>query len=237
MIAYKAICIFNQDQIIQGNYNEKYNGKPFVTITEFDKYIAIYSLMFPKEYTRGRNDQEKQEIAIRIQKIWSMLTNINPFSQMLFMICDIHNKIGKLDTHEEYWIVIASRSIQIISKNMQLMKHANIWIRTDTLYPLRELDYKSYENVLIVRCEMLYTCAPEYWKNVASLLYKDVVYKNIDIINPKMDRTLLNRYIKLFPNLFSKEIVNMSALEYNIKKLPDNYSSICIRIFYTSLYP
>jgi len=222
MIAYRAVCQFSKDQIVKGNSNPDFNDRPFITLTKHDEYVGIYNLSIGITGNMfGRTDQERVEIAKRTQKVWPRLVNVNSFSRTIHLICDSSGQ--ELDiTPTEMWLIVGARSIKLITNVFRkLLPHFEVWIDNDYLEPLEHIEYNKYEGTLLDRCEMLKKSAPQYWNMIGTDLYSEIVTKNINVKDPRMNRKQISRYVKLFPGMFPDDLVNMTDLVYNIKELPE----------------
>ncbi len=210
MIAYKAVCQFSTDQVV--------NGNPFILTTNQPEYIAIYSLMLCKNGNPGRNDTERMEIAKKVRKISSKLLTVNKFSKTIFIICDVFRRMP-IDSND-HLNAFMSRSMNYIQVFAGKVEYEHrLWMRSDCLEPLHKfITYTQWEDDLLLRCESLQTLAPLYWDSVAKPLYQDFVKGRIDTKNTQMKRKTMNKYISLFPGLFP-EMENMSDLAYNLNQL------------------
>jgi len=218
IIAYRAVCMFDDEQIIKNNKTEKYNNKPFILVNEYKEYVGVYNLSFGKKIS-GRNAEEKIKISKITQYIWPKLLTINNFSKEIYLISDCVHKDLRIEK-EDIWKLVSSRSSKYISYGKvleELLKDPKIWILYDFLEPIRDVKYTKYENVLLDRCDKLKKEAPDYWKHVGLDLYKKFISDHIDVENPKTKE--IKRYAELFPNLFPKRIIEMSDLVRNMNEL------------------
>lgn len=200
MIAYRAVCQFNTQQII--------NNKPFILQTEHNEYVAIYYLSGIKD----GSDEENIEINKKVHTIVPRLFN----NKSIQLICDISS-----DSGVSYEIIVASRSMKLIMTKFNKIKdNYKIWLKYDYLTPLKNINYKKYENDLLNRCSYLMNKAPSYWFAVGIYLYKSLVNDNLNFIE-NLERNKVKTYELLFPGLLPSEIVNMSEFKYNMKKLPE----------------
>jgi len=215
MVAYKAVCTFSMDQVINNN---EYTNIPFVLLTGTEEYVAIYTLQFCRNgMVPGRNDLERKEIARRTQRMWPKLLIPSKFSRSMHIICDSDVDI----TSDEKSIIIEARCANLMLKlQRHLLNNFSMFLNYDYLAPLSNVKYSLYENSLIDRCNMLKKEAPLYWEYISSN-YEELIEENIDIENPKMSREMLRKYCDLFPDLFDKNLMNMSDLEYNLNQLPE----------------
>jgi len=207
MIAYRAVCQFDKNQII--------NDKPFVCQTEVDNYVAVYALSVTDPI--GRTPNETFEIFRRIQNVLPKIFGQPGISTSIPLICDFPD--SKFQDNSA-WLFIAARSTKLIVKHLEKIKREHaIWMLHDYLEPLRNLNYKQYENDLIRRCNMLIEKAPLYWVKVALPLYRDLVSNNIDV--NKLNKDQMKQYKYLFPELILDELLNMSEFKSNMKQLPE----------------
>ncbi len=213
MVAYKAVCQFSTDQLV--------NGKPFILTTNQEKYIAIYSLMLCKNGTPGRDDDERMEIAKKVSKIGVKLLTTNDFSKMIYIICDVPRRISiKSEDKYKAFLARSQHYIQMFEGNVE--REPRLWMRSDCLEPLHKFtQYTQFEKDLLLRCETLSLKAPLYWEDVTKPLYQEFVKGKIDTKNTRMSRKTMNRYIQLFPGLFP-DMENMSDLAYNLSQLSIN---------------
>ncbi len=221
MIAYRAVCNSNIDQIVVGNPNPDYNGKPFILLTPHDGYVGIYAISSTtSENIPGRTDSEKIEIANRIQKIWPKLMFLNDNWMSVHVICDSVDYLTKRTKLTYKKTIVAARSQKHIKElSVELLAYPEILIESDYLDLISSLKYDIYELHLLARCDMLKKEAPLYWDGVARHLYTDLIKKNIDVNNPKMNRKSLKQYINIFPQLFNTNLMTMSNLIYNLRQL------------------
>jgi hypothetical protein len=221
MIAYRAVCQFSRDQILQDHPNSEYNDKPFILLTDIPEYHGIFTLsVCINGNIPGNNEKERNDIAKKTQKIWPKLITINDFSRSLYLICDIFNVNIRVQPSESY-LLVASRSVKLISSMFSKLTNLDLWLDNDYLIPLEDsyYEYEDYEDKLLARCETLKKDATLYWNGVGEEIYKTVVSKNLDPSKPHADRETMKRYVHLFPGVFSSEWEDMSNIVYNIKRL------------------
>lgn len=213
MIAYKNVCMFSLDQIL--STDNDYNDRPFLVINKNIEYVYIhasYQFSIP-----GRNDKERFEIMTIINKQKPDMLLKNNLVSFITMLSDniAHFKIKR----DKMWILIGGRCFNILSSFPQLKYNPEVLLDFDFMILLNDFAYNKYEKMLLKRCDTLRKMAPGYWKNVAKDLYIKLIKKNVNVKNPIMTRFNLKKYIELFPGLFPDEIVNVSDMVYNLRKL------------------
>lgn len=215
MIAYRAVCHFSVDQIVY-NDNPNQNDKLFITLTDHQEYIAIYTLSLTL-LVYGRYDEERFEVGKRIQSVLPRLITVNDFSRSIHLICDSEHMFIPL-TADDMYTVVGVRSMKIITTHYNIINHdLNIWINNDYLVPLGDAQYDKYKDKLIMRCRVLSRVAPLYWLEVGSNLYRTIVEKNMNIDD--LSRDEIKEYNELFPGIIPPEILNCTDFYYEMKKL------------------
>lgn len=214
MIAFKSVCNFNRLQIMD-------DDEPFILKTNVDEYIAIYMLYFGQKYLYGRTETESLNIARKTTSLLIKISSNNEWLYKIQLLCDIcHTKLQP--NLIDYELIVGGRCVNYIQYLLPSKQNIfiNYFIENDYIDMLKCFDYSRCEDHIIIRCNYLKENASIYWNKIGFKIYFDFISSNIDLKSPKITKLKLDKYINLFPNLFSSEILNMSPLIYNLKLLP-----------------
>ena len=216
LIAYRCVCKFSKDQLV----DTPEGLKPFILLTTNQKYIGIFSLSFSD--LPGRNDNERVEIGKKVYPVMSKLMVIDDFSQDIHLFCDSGSMIRTELSEDQINNIVDARCTHHICRLLsKLVKTPEYFIHNDYLDPLEYIDFELYKEIFMERCEHLKQHVNLYWETIAQDLYRRVLIENIVIDNPNLSKTEIKRLDKLFPNIFSPKLLEGSDLLFNLKKLPE----------------
>lgn len=215
-IAYRIVCMFDKEQIINKNQiidiekkNVEKEKKDFILLTENEDYLAIYILSFG-------SISINMNITQKLQKFYPKLQG-NKYKKFYNKICEN----GEIFNEKDGFYVAKIRCL----KKLNLCSYMDLLLE-DYLDALENMNEKVFFNDLLNRCCFLRKIAPLYWENVAYNLYRPFVEKKYS--NPIFPKNSLLLLCECFPNLYPDEIMNRSEVVQRLYGYTKIVSAYCL---------
>ena len=184
MITYRNVCRLIQEGKLKGQHRT--NGKLFILETSAMEYVGIFLLtLMPKTETRDEIDelteQEKLQLFEKQRQFYAQLASRDAQSQNIHYLCDTgYPSENLIFTEDELACIFGGHSNKYIGQ--VAMTRANMIeyaLKYDYYEVLETLSYDQYFDKLLIHCENLRKCAPEYWLAVGQDVYQTYVQKHI----------------------------------------------------------